>query len=103
MNPKFRDALIAALEVPPDEGGYTKTANRLVREGPPGQPDRFCCLGVAANEFDLWEKEGYNQWDLLNDDQLARIGMTQCEQKELARINDRNETFEQVVTALRGM
>jgi hypothetical protein len=103
MNPKFRDALILALEVPPEEGGYTKTANRLVWEGTSGKPDRFCCLGVAANEFDLWEVEGYDQEVMLNEEQLYTIGMSEDEQEELAEINDNSDTFGPVIKALRGM
>jgi hypothetical protein len=103
MNPKFRDALIAALQVPPDEGGYTKGIGKLVWEATTGGHDSFCCLGVAANEFDLWEVDGYDQEDLLNASQLDTIGMSEYEQEELSEINDRNTTFGPVIEALRGM
>jgi hypothetical protein len=106
MNPKYRDALIAALEVPPDEGGYTKGEGQLVWEGTPDDPhDKFCCLGVAANQFGLWEVEGYDQETMLNQEQLYTIGMSQHEQEELSSINDDydNDTFGPVIEALRGM
>jgi hypothetical protein len=103
MNPKHRDALIAALEVPADEGGYTKGSGYLVTEGKFGDPDRFCCLGVACDIFGLWEKEGYDQGGELLHIRREAIGMTDDEESELIGLNDRSATFAPVIAALRGM
>jgi hypothetical protein len=103
MNPKYRDALIAALEVPADEGGYTKGKNRLVTQGLAGDPDRFCCIGVACDIFGLWEKEGYKQGSYLKGARREAIGMTVTEQDILTTINDGSDTFAPVIAALRGM
>jgi hypothetical protein len=103
MNPKFRDALILALEVPPDEGGYTKGKSQLVREGRGRTPDKFCCLGVACDIFGLWEKDGYDQGGELFQARREVIGMSDNEETILMEINDRSGTFGPVIEALRGM
>jgi hypothetical protein len=104
MNPKYRDALIAALEVPANEGGYTKGERTLVRQSDNRYPhDRFCCLGVACDIFGLWETHGYNQGGHLDIDQLAAIGMDDDEQFLLIKANDGSATFAPVIAALRGM
>ena len=42
--------LVAALRLPPDEGGYLQGRGRLCWESLNGvQPDHFCCMGVATN------------------------------------------------------
>jgi hypothetical protein len=104
MNPKYRDALIAALEVPPDEGGYTKGKGHLVREGTICNPhDKFCCLGVACDIFGLWEVDGYMQGGNITYAQRTAIGMSRAEQATLTRFNDDYDTFGPVIKALRGM
>jgi hypothetical protein len=103
MNPKYRDALIAALEVPADEGGYTKGKGWLVREGRFGNPDKFCCLGVACDIFGLWEWDGYDQGGYLGVDRSQTLGMTEREETTLTKVNDDNDTFAPVIAALRGM
>jgi hypothetical protein len=103
MNPKYRDALIAALEVPADEGGYTKGKGWLVAEGLNGDPDEFCCLGVACDIFGLWEKDGYGHGGELFAIRREVIGMTDDEESTLIEINDNSDTFAPVIAALRGM
>jgi hypothetical protein len=103
MNPKYRDALIAALEVPADEGGYTKGKGWLVAEGLNGNPDEFCGLGVACDIFGLWETEGYNQGGVLGPARRETLGMTRREETTLTNTNDSNDTFAPVIAALRGM
>jgi hypothetical protein len=103
MNPKYRDALIAALEVPADEGGYTKGSGTLVTEGKFGDPDKFCCLGVACDIFGLWEDDGYAQGGTLGTARRETLGMTMNEHQMLACTNDNSATFAPVIAALRGM
>jgi hypothetical protein len=103
MNPKYRDALIAALEVPADEGGYTKGRGKLVTEGKKRKPDKFCCLGVACDIFGLWEEDGYDQGGELFAIRREVIGMTDDEESTLIEINDNSDTFAPVIAALRGM
>jgi len=103
MNKHQRDALIAALQVPPNEGGYKKGKYTLVEEGLHGKPDRFCCLGVACDIFGLWEKDGYDQPEGLNPKQMRTLGMSISEHDLLAKTNDRSDTFGPVIAALRGM
>ena len=104
MNKHQRDALIAALQVPPNEGGYVKTEGTLVREAGGGNyTDTFCCLGVACDIFELWEKDGYQQGGGLTPKQMRTLGMSLSEHAQLARINDRSNTFAPVIAALRGM
>jgi hypothetical protein len=103
MNPKYRDALIAALEVPADEGGYTKGKGRLVTEGLHGSPDKFCCLGVACDIFGLWEGDGYAQGGTLGPARRETLGMSMREHQTLTVANDDNATFTPVIAALRGM
>jgi hypothetical protein len=103
MNPKYRDALIAALEVPADEGGYTKGKGWLVTEGKNGKPDKFCCLGVACDIFGLWEEDGYEQGGELLFIRRKTLGMTINEHQRLVQANDDSATFRPVIAALRGM
>jgi len=103
MNRKNRDLLIAALETPPDEGGYVKYRGSLVIEGHNGDSDRFCCLGVACDIFDLWETDGYSQGGFLSPKQLKQIGMTKSEQQKLMDVNDEHFTFGPVIDLLKTM
>ena len=104
MNEHHRDALIAALQVPPDEGGYVKTVGKLVREADrDNDTDTFCCLGVACDIFGLWEWDGYEQGVGLTFPQMQALGMSPSEHALLANSNDSSDTFGPVIEALRGM
>lgn len=107
IDPAFKRRWLRALETPPDEGGYLKGTGYLVKSTNRG--DRFCCLGVAANELiktgevSDWDAHYLSAATMLPPAVSQLIGITDSEQDDLANLNDDNpsDRFRKAITYIK--
>ena len=110
MNKKIKKLWLAALRTPSDEGGYLKTKGAMHAVNIQGQ-DTFCCLGVLANIHELTcptepftvgpghvtNPFGFN----LGPPALhGWAGLEGHQATNLAIVNDRTDTFAEVIAII---
>lgn len=88
MNKKWKAKWVKALR----SGDYKQGAGWLWRRG------RFCCLGVLRDIAHPRSDLDRGAESLLCDRHLKEFGLTDDQQRELADLNDKGNTFGEIAT-----
>ena len=83
---------IKALE----SGRYKQTRENLELDG------RCCCLGVLCKTMRIDPQIVKNNFELLSESFLEKIGLSEAEQSKLAGMNDEGKSFTEIAAHIRA-